>query len=176
MKRPIPTISPSIPATLAGTSLSSSNCDMKYHSGWIPGGIGLGNVRHFAELPRKERREHGEKVQTEEPDHEVFEEKIGKEGHGLGGGLVLLGGWNGVAVLLNEPEVQAEQWHEERGKHRDVQREEPLQRDRADVGLARCIERRAGHHRRHATAWSSGDRFEGDLRAGESELNPKGRR
>ena len=137
------------PSTLAGAGLSSSNFDMKMPLGVDSGWHRLGDVRHFAEPTRKERSEKSEKVRTEKPDQEVFEENNwGRRSTVLVVGLSCSDhGDRRCRAFGTEQEVQAEQWHEERGKHRDVQREEQLQRNRAETLLSRCIERRAGRRR-----------------------------
>ncbi len=102
------------------------------------GGCGYKGIGLPAQRPRKDRGQQGENVERDEPHGQVLAQEVGHEGNALAltGGLVIFAGRAGVAVALDKPQMKRKQRQEQGRQHHDVQSEETLHGELADLRTA----------------------------------------
>src|SRR6202035_2867581 len=95
-------------------------------------------VELLAERPRKDGGHQGKDVEGDEPQGQILAQEAGHEGDALAvaGMLGFFARRDGVAVLLDEPEMEAEKRKEERWEHDDMEREEALHSELGYFGSA----------------------------------------
>ena len=173
-----PSVSPGMPAILAGRYFSAWNIQRKYHSGRMPAGAGANGIGLDAELPREEGRERGEQRRRRRASRPC---RAG--GSRERSGIVLraspsrsIARRHAHALPLDEEQVEAEERRRDRRQDRDVEPVEAREGRARHVGAAaqdareqvtddRDLRRHVGADLRREV----GERVPGQQVAGEAE-------